>query len=200
MRAPSRRSLLPLTAVLALLVLAGAVALARGEGIWPGGPSGAGPAASPAAAAPDGAAPARPGTGAGAGATGRPVPAGPATGRGVVATTDALLLWTGRSGRSPNGGASRPPLAGAPAPVQLDLRVGGDPGGGVAVVTLRNPAAAPVPVSGTLQVLASGPGAPVVVRQPVRRTIAAGQAATVRLAFRLATPGVYRVRALLVPS
>jgi hypothetical protein len=67
------------------------------------------------------------------------------------------------------------------------------------VVGIRNLSGRWLYLNGSLQLLAEGPGVPVVVRQPVRRLVAADQTSTVRLAFRPETPGVYRVRAVFLP-
>lgn len=201
MRAPPRRALLPLTAVLALLVVTATV-LARGESSWPGGASPSSRAGAPAGdqAAAGGANPVRTGTGPGSASSSGPVAAGAGSRNGTAATTDALFIWTGRDARAPADAAGVALRPGTPVPVQLGLRLAGGSGRGLAAVRVRNLTARPLPVAGTVQLLVTGPGTPVVVRQPVRLVIPATQASTVRLTFRPPFPGVYRVRALLVPS
>lgn len=202
MRAPPRRALLPLTAVLTLLVVLTATVLARGESSRPGGASPSSRAGVPAGdqAAAGGANPSGTGTGPGSASSSGPVAAGAGARNGTAATTDALFIWTGRDARAPADAAGVALRPGTPVPVQLGLRLGGGSGRGLAAVRLRNLTARPLPVAGTVQLLVTGPGTPVVVRQPVRLVIPAAQASTVRLTFRPPFPGVYRVRALLVPS
>jgi len=202
MRAPPRQALLPLVAVLALLVVLTATALAKGEGIWPGGATSATrPAASTGAGAGSaGASSARPGPGSGASSSSGPVASGLTARKGTVGTTDALFIWTGRDARAPADAMGGQLGPGAQVRLQLGLRLTGGSGRGLATVSMRNPTGRPLPVAGTVQLLVTGPGTPMVVRQPVRLVIPAAQASTVRLSFRPPFPGVYRVRATFVPS
>jgi len=200
MRAPPPRALLPLAAVLALLVAATVTVLAKGEGIWPGGAPATHPGPQAGGSAGAGrAGPTRPGPGPATSTSSGPVAASTAARKGTVGTADALFIWTGRDTRTPADVAGQLGPS-APARVQLGLRLSGDSGRGLAAVSMRNLTGKPLPVAGTMQLLVTGPGTPVVVRQPVRLMIPAAQTSTVRLAFRPPFPGVYRVRAIFVPS
>jgi len=124
---------------------------------------------------------------------------------GAVTSADVVVMWNGTSARVPGGtparGAGPPaPGTGAPGAVELDLRVTGGSGHGLAVVGIRNPTGRRLDLNGSLQLLVDGPGAPAGVRQQVRCTVLASGACTVQLPFRPTTPGVYRVRAVFVPS
>jgi len=186
-----------------------ATALVKGEGSRPGGAIWATRPAPPAVggAGAGGADLTRPGPGSGAGSSSGPVATGPAARKGTTGTTDAttgtsdaLFIWTGRDARVPAGAVGGQPGPSAPVRVQLGLQLTGGAGRGLAVVRMRNLSGKPLPVAGTVQLLITGPGVPVVVRQPVRFLIPAAQASTVRLSFRPPFPGVYRVRAIFVPS
>ncbi|HEV8650877.1 MAG TPA: hypothetical protein VG276_16125 [Actinomycetes bacterium] len=202
MRAPPRRAL-PLAAVLTLFVVLAATALAKGEGIWPGGATSAtrpAPSAGGSAGTGGGASPAHSGRSSGAGSSSGPAATSPAARKGTTGTTDALFIWTGRDARAPADAVGRQLGPSAPVQVQLGLHLTAGAGRGLAAVRMRNLTGKPLPVAGTVQLLVTGPGMPVVVRQPVRLLIPAAQASTVRLSFRPPFPGVYRVRAIFVPS
>jgi hypothetical protein len=192
MRTATRLLLLPLVAVLAAAATFGVIALTRDGG-------GAGAARDGAAA---GAAPGRAGAPGATRAT--PVPGdqagSPATAGlprvGGATTTDAVLVWTGHGNLPPSTARS---AQGPGTQVSLYLTVTAAPGGAAAVVRARNLTARRMALTGTLQLLVSGPGAPAVTRQRLNRPLAPGSTSTVTMAIQPGSPGVYRVRAVFSP-
>jgi hypothetical protein len=196
MRIPSR-VLLPLVAVVAAVAVVGTVAVARDRG-WLG-------AAGPAAAA---------GTAANqAGGRGSEQPAAAAAGdpaggaataglprvTSAAATTDAVVIWNG-SGRVPATAAGgERPRPGVRPQVRLDLAVTAA-GGARAVVRVRNLTRTRLALTGTLQLLITGPGAATAVGQRLNRPLPGGATSAVSLPFQPANPGVYRVRAVFAPA
>jgi hypothetical protein len=84
--------------------------------------------------------------------------------------------------------------------VRLDLTVTAATGRALAVVRVRNLTGTRVALTGTLQLLVTGPGAATVSRQRLNRPLPGGATSAVRLPLQPASPGVYRVRASFVPA
>jgi len=192
MRTATRLLLLPLVAVLAAAATFGVIALTRDDGAGEAGRDGAaaGTAAGQAGAPSAARTAAVPGDQAGNPATaGLPRPAG-------ATTTDVVVVWTRRGNLPPSTARSEP---GPGAQISLYLTVTAASGRASAVVRARNLTARRLALTGTLQLLVSGPGAPAVTRQRLNRPLAPGGTSVVTLAFQPGSPGIYRVRAVFSP-
>jgi hypothetical protein len=197
MRIPPSRVLLPFLAVVALLAVVGTVAVARDHGRQDGAGPGAGAAsAANQAAAPGGRQP----------ASGFGDPASSSSTAGLprvtqtAATTDAVVIWNGRGVVPASAARGERPKPGIRPQVRLDLAITAATGRARAVVRVRNLTAARVALTGTMQLLVTGPGAGTVVRQRLNRPLARGATGAVSLPLQAASPGVYRVRAVFVPA
>jgi hypothetical protein len=193
MRTATRLSLLTLVALVAAAATFGVIALTRdGGGAVDAARAGATAGAAPGRAGAPGAtrAVAAPGVAAGSPATAGLPRLGGAT------TSDAVVVWTGRGNLPPGTARSG---RGPGTRVSLYLTVTAAPGRGSAVVRARNPTARRIALTGTLQLLVSGPGAPVVTRQRLNHPLAPGSSSTVTMAFLPGPPGIYRVRAVFSP-
>jgi hypothetical protein len=196
MRIPPSRVLLPFLAVVALLAVVGTVALARDHGRQ----DGAGPGAGAASAANQAAAPgAQPASGFGDPASSSSTAGLPRVTQ-TAATTDAVVIWNGRGVVPASAARGERPKPGIRPQVRLDLAITAATGKARAVVRVRNLTAARVALTGTMQLLVTGPGAGTVVRQRLNRPLARGATGAVSLPLRPASPGVYRVRAVFVPA
>ena len=193
MRTATRLLLLPLVALVAAAATFGVIALTRDGGaavdaVRPGAAAGTAPGRAGAPGATR--AGAAPGVEAGGLATAGLPRLGGAT------TSDAVVVWSGRGSLQPStarsGQATR-------SQVSLYLTVTAASGRASALVRARNPTARRMALTGTLQLLVSGPGAPAVTRQRLNRPLAPGSTSTVTMAFQPGTPGVYRVRAVFGP-
>jgi hypothetical protein len=196
MRIPPSRVLLPFLAVVALLAVVGTVAVARDHGRQ----DGAGPGAGAASAANQAAAPgAQPASGFGDPASSSSTAGLPRVTQ-TAATTDAVVIWNGRGVVPASAARGERPKPGIRPQVRLDLAITAATGKARAVVRVRNLTAARVALTGTMQLLVTGPGAGTVVRQRLNRPLARGATGAVSLPLRPASPGVYRVRAVFVPA
>jgi hypothetical protein len=196
MRIPPSRVLLPFLAVVALLAVVGTVALARDHGRQ----DGAGPGAGAASAANQAAAPgAQPASGFGDPASSSSTAGLPRVTQ-TAATTDAVVIWNGRGAVPASAARGERPKPGIRPQVRLDLAITAATGKARAVVRVRNLTAARVALTGTMQLLVTGPGAGTVVRQRLNRPLARGATGAVSLPLQAASPGVYRVRAVFVPA
>jgi hypothetical protein len=196
MRIPPSRVLLPFLAVVALLAVVGTVAVARDHGRQ----DGAGPGAGAASAANQAAAPgAQPASGFGDPASSSSTAGLPRVTQ-TAATTDAVVIWNGRGAVPASAARGERPKPGIRPQVRLDLAITAATGKARAVVRVRNLTAARVALTGTMQLLVTGPGAGTVVRQRLNRPLARGATGAVSLPLRPASPGVYRVRAVFVPA
>jgi hypothetical protein len=92
------------------------------------------------------------------------------------------------------------PKPGSRAQVRLDLAISAATGRTLAVVRVRNLTTARLALTGTLQLLVTGPGASTVARQRLNRPLARGATGAVSLPLQPASPGVYRVKAVFVPA
>jgi hypothetical protein len=196
MRIPPSRVLLPFLAVVALLAVVGTVAVARDHGRQ----DGAGPGAGAASAANQAAAPgAQPASGFGDPASSSSTAGLPRVTQ-TTATTDAVVIWNGRGAVPASAARGERPKPGIRPQVRLDLAITAATGRARAVVRVRNLTAARVALTGTMQLLVTGPGAGTVVRQRLNRPLARGATGAVSLPLQAASPGVYRVRAVFVPA
>jgi hypothetical protein len=118
----------------------------------------------------------------------------------TVATTDAVVIWNGRGAVPAAAARAEPPRPGSRAQVRLDLAISAATGRPLAVVRVRNLTTARLALTGTLQLLVTGPGASTVARQRLNRPLARGATGAVSLPLQPASPGVYRVRAVFVPA
>jgi hypothetical protein len=199
MRIPPSRVLVPFLAVVALLAVVGTVAVARDHRQQDGAGPGAGAASAATRAA---------GPGARQPASGFGDPASSVSTAGLprvtqaAATTDAVVIWNGRGVVPASAARAERPKPGTRPQVRLDLAITAATGHGQAraVVRVRNLTTARVALTGTLQLLVTGPGAGSVVRQRLNRPLARGATGAVSLPLQPASPGVYRVRAIFVPA
>jgi hypothetical protein len=197
MRVPPSRVLLPFVAVVAVLAVVGTVAVARDHGqrdaVVPG--AGAASAANQAG-----------GLGARqpAAAFGDPAISLSTSGLPRVtqpaATTDAVVIWNGRGAVPAAAAQAERPKPGSRPQVRLDLAITTVAGRARAVVRVRNLTTARLALTGTVQLLVTGPGAGTVFRQRLNRPLAPGATGAVTLPLQPASPGVYRVRAIFVPA
>lgn len=196
MRIPPSRVLLPLVAVVAVFAVVGTVAVARDRGHGAAGP---GAGAASAANQAGGAGGQRP-----AAAFGDPAislsTAGLPRVTQTVATTDAVVIWNGRGAVPAAAARAERPKPGSRAQVRLDLAISAATGRTLAVVRVRNLTTARLALTGTLQLLVTGPGASTVARQRLNRPLARGATGAVSLPLQPASPGVYRVKAVFVPA
>jgi hypothetical protein len=196
MRLPPSRVLLPLVAVVAVFAVVGTVAVARDRGHGAAGP---GAGAASAANQAGGAGGQRP-----AAAFGDPAislsTAGLPRVTQTVATTDAVVIWNGRGAVPAAAARAERPKPGSRAQVRLDLAISAATGRTLAVVRVRNLTTARLALTGTLQLLVTGPGASTVARQRLNRPLARGATGAVSLPLQPASPGVYRVKAVFVPA
>jgi hypothetical protein len=196
MRIPPSRVLLPLVAVVAVFAVVGTVAVARDRGHGAAGP---GAGAASAANQAGGAGGQRP-----AAAFGDPAislsTAGLPRVTQTVATTDAVVIWNGRGAVPAAAARAERPKPGSRAQVRLDLAISATTGRTLAVVRVRNLTTARLALTGTLQLLVTGPGASTVARQRLNRPLARGATGAVSLPLPPASPGVYRVKAVFVPA
>jgi hypothetical protein len=196
MRIPPSRVLLPLVAVVAVFAVVGTVAVARDRGHGAAGP---GVGAASAANQAGGAGGQRP-----AAAFGDPAislsTAGLPRVTQTVATTDAVVIWNGRGAVPAAAARAERPKPGSRAQVRLDLAISAATGRTLAVVRVRNLTTARLALTGTLQLLVTGPGASTVARQRLNRPLARGATGAVSLPLQPASPGVYRVKAVFVPA
>ncbi|HVD14229.1 MAG TPA: hypothetical protein VNK73_07250 [Actinomycetota bacterium] len=197
MRFPPSRVLLPFVAVVALLAVVGTVAVARDRGQRDAAGPGAGAASAANRAG-------GPGARQPAAAFGDPAvslsTAGLPRVTQAAATTDAVVIWNGRGAVPAASARAERPKPGTRAQVRLDLAITAATGRARAVVRVRNLTSARLALTGTLQLLVTGPGAATVVRQRLNRPLARGATAAVSLPLQPASPGVYRVRASFVPA
>jgi hypothetical protein len=196
MRIPPSRVLLPFVAVVAVLAVVGTVAVARDRGHGAAVP---GAGAASAANQTGGAGGQR-----AAAAFGDPAislsTAGLPRVTQTVATTDAVVIWNGRGAVPAAAARAERPKPGSRPQVRLDLAITAAAGRARAVVRVRNLTTARLALTGTLQLLVTGPGASTVARQRLNRPLARGATGAVSLPLQPASPGVYRVKAVFVPA
>jgi hypothetical protein len=196
MRIPPSRVLLPLVAVVAVFAVVGTVAVARDRGHGAAGP---GAGAASAANQAGGAGGQRPAAAFGDPAISRSTAGLPRVTQ-TVATTDAVVIWNGRGAVPAAAARAERPKPGSRAQVRLDLAISAATGRTLAVVRVRNLTTARLALTGTLQLLVTGPGASTVARQRLNRPLARGATGAVSLPLQPASPGVYRVKAVFVPA
>jgi hypothetical protein len=196
MRIPPSRVLVPFVAVVAVLAVVGTVAVARDRGHGAAVP-GAGTAS--AANQAGGAGGQRPAAAFGDPAVSLSTAGLPRVAQ-TVATTDAVVIWNGRGAVPAAAARAERPKPGSRPQVRLDLAISAATGRTLAVVRVRNLTTARLALTGTLQLLVTGPGASTVVRQRLNRPLARGATGAVSLPLRPDSPGVYRVRAVFVPA